>query len=159
MVGDRWTLLVIRDVGVGRHRFDELLESLGIASNVLTDRLHRLVDDGVLQRVRYNERPERFEYHLTEKGLELGVRTVGADAVGRQPPIGEAAGDCPPAQRPITNLGAHRRQERLDRGPRRARVRARAGAHACPNWHELFDLDPVAFSACGAGLTFGDWVS
>ena len=73
VVGDRWTLLVIRDVGVGRHRFDELLESLGIASNVLTDRLNRLVDAGVLQRVRYNERPERFEYHLTEKGLELGV--------------------------------------------------------------------------------------
>ena len=48
VVGDRWTLLVIRDVGVGRHRFDELLESLGIASNVLTDRLNRLVDAGVL---------------------------------------------------------------------------------------------------------------
>ena len=73
VVGDRWTLLVIRDVAVGRHRFDELLESLGIASNVLTDRLNRLVDAGVLHRVRYNERPERFEYHLTEKGLELGV--------------------------------------------------------------------------------------
>ena len=71
VVGDRWTLLVIRDVGVGHHRFDELLESLGIASNVLTDRLNRLVDAGVLQRVRYNERPERFEYHLTEKVLEL----------------------------------------------------------------------------------------
>ena len=73
VVGDRWTLLVIRDVGVGHHRFDELLESLGIASNVLTDRLNRLVDAGVLERVRYNERPERFEYHLTEKGLELWV--------------------------------------------------------------------------------------
>jgi DNA-binding HxlR family transcriptional regulator len=73
VVGDRWTLLVIRDVGVGHHRFDELLESLGIASNVLADRLNRLVDAGVLERVRYNERPERFEYHLTEKGLELGV--------------------------------------------------------------------------------------
>jgi DNA-binding HxlR family transcriptional regulator len=73
VVGDRWTLLVIREVGVGHHRFDELLGSLGIASNVLTDRLNRLVDGGVLQRVRYNERPERFEYHLTEKGLELWV--------------------------------------------------------------------------------------
>src|SRR5436190_21760227 len=73
VVGDRWTLLVIRDVGVGRHRFDQLLESLGIASNVLTDRLNRLVDAGVLRRVRYSERPERFEYHLTEKGLELAV--------------------------------------------------------------------------------------
>jgi DNA-binding HxlR family transcriptional regulator len=73
LVGDRWTLLVIRDVVLGLHRFDELLESLGIASNVLTDRLSRLVDAGVLHRVCYSERPERFEYHLTEKGLELGV--------------------------------------------------------------------------------------
>jgi len=71
VVGERWTLLVIRDVGRGRHRFDHLLESLGIASNVLTDRLNRLVDAGVLERVRYSERPERFEYRLTEKGLEL----------------------------------------------------------------------------------------
>jgi len=73
VVGDRWTLLVIRDVALGLHRFDELLESLGIASNVLTDRLNRLVDADVLDRVRYSERPERFEYHLTEKGLELGT--------------------------------------------------------------------------------------
>jgi DNA-binding HxlR family transcriptional regulator len=73
LVGDRWTLLVVRDVALGRHRFDDLVESLGIASNVLTDRLNRLVDADVLYRVRYSERPERFEYHLTAKGLELGV--------------------------------------------------------------------------------------
>jgi DNA-binding HxlR family transcriptional regulator len=73
VVGDRWTLLVIRDVAVGLHRFDEVLESLGIASNVLTDRLNRLVDADVLRRVRYSERPERFEYHLTEKGLEFAA--------------------------------------------------------------------------------------
>jgi DNA-binding HxlR family transcriptional regulator len=73
IVGDRWTLLVIRDVKLGNHRFDQLLESLGVASNVLTDRLSRLVDAGILDRVRYNERPERFEYHLTEKGRELGL--------------------------------------------------------------------------------------
>ena len=73
VVGDRWTLLVIRDIGLGHHRFDELLGSLGVASNVLTDRLNRLVAEGVLDRVRYSERPERFEYHLTKKGRELGL--------------------------------------------------------------------------------------
>jgi DNA-binding HxlR family transcriptional regulator len=73
LVGDRWTLLVVRDVALGHHRFDELLESLGIASNVLTDRLNRLVDADVLNRVRYSQRPERFEYQLTAKGMELGV--------------------------------------------------------------------------------------
>jgi DNA-binding HxlR family transcriptional regulator len=72
-VGDRWTLLVIRDVVLGYRRFDQLLTSLGIASNVLTDRLTRLVAEGILERVRYSERPERFEYRLTEKGRELGV--------------------------------------------------------------------------------------
>jgi DNA-binding HxlR family transcriptional regulator len=73
LVGDRWTLLVIRDVVLGNHRFDELLASLRVASNVLTDRLNRLVAEGILDRVRYSERPERFEYHLTRKGRELGV--------------------------------------------------------------------------------------
>jgi DNA-binding HxlR family transcriptional regulator len=73
VVGDRWTLLVIRDVGLGLRRFDELLDSLGVASNVLTDRLNRLVDEGVLERVPYRERPPRFEYRLTKKGRELGV--------------------------------------------------------------------------------------
>jgi len=73
LVGDRWTLLVIRDVVLGNRRFDQLLTSLGVASNVLTDRLTRLVAEGILERVRYSERPERFEYRLTEKGRELGV--------------------------------------------------------------------------------------
>jgi DNA-binding HxlR family transcriptional regulator len=73
VVGDRWTLLIVRDAVLGLRRFDEFLESLGIASNVLADRLNRLVEAGLLHRLRYSERPERFEYHLTEEGLELGV--------------------------------------------------------------------------------------
>jgi DNA-binding HxlR family transcriptional regulator len=73
VVGDRWTLLLIRDVVLGLHRFDELLASLGVASNVLSDRLNRLVAEGILERVRYSDRPERFEYCLTDKGRELGV--------------------------------------------------------------------------------------
>lgn len=73
VVGDRWTLLVIRDVALGNRRFDQLLGSLGVASNVLTDRLNRLVDEGVLERVPYSGRPDRFEYHLTSKGRELHV--------------------------------------------------------------------------------------
>lgn len=72
-VGDRWTLLVVRDVGLGLTRFDQLIQSLGVASNVLTDRLNRLVDEGVLERRRYSERPERFEYRLTKMGADLRV--------------------------------------------------------------------------------------
>jgi DNA-binding HxlR family transcriptional regulator len=73
VVGERWTLLIIRDVFLGLRRFDQLQESLGIARNVLTERLGRLVDEGILERVPYSERPTRYEYRLTDKGLELNV--------------------------------------------------------------------------------------
>jgi DNA-binding HxlR family transcriptional regulator len=77
VVGERWTLLIIRDVFLGKRRFDELRESLGIARNVLTDRLNRLVEEGVLERARYSDRPERFEYRLTRKGRELNIALTG----------------------------------------------------------------------------------
>ena len=77
IVGERWTLLIIRDAFLGLHRFDEFQESLGIARNVLTERLNRLVDEGLLERVRYSEQPERYEYHLTEKGRALDVALAG----------------------------------------------------------------------------------
>jgi DNA-binding HxlR family transcriptional regulator len=91
IVGERWTLLIVRDVFLGRRRFDELRDSLGIASNVLTDRLARLVEAGILERVRYSERPERFEYHLTDKGADLRVPILalmqwGDRYVSEQPP-------------------------------------------------------------------------
>src|SRR5712691_6867313 len=73
VVGERWTLLIIRDVLLGLRRFDQLQESLGIARNVLTDRLNRLVDEGLLERVLYSESPERYEYQLTKKGLDLQI--------------------------------------------------------------------------------------
>jgi DNA-binding HxlR family transcriptional regulator len=77
VVGERWTLLIIRDVFLGKRRFDELQESLGVARNVLTDRLNRLVEEGVLERARYSDRPERFEYRLTRKGRELNIALTG----------------------------------------------------------------------------------
>src|SRR4051794_16149111 len=73
VVGERWTLLIVRDAFLGLRRFDQFQESLGIARNVLTDRLNRLVEEGILERVRYSERPERYEYRLTPKGVELNV--------------------------------------------------------------------------------------
>ncbi|HKJ35193.1 MAG TPA: helix-turn-helix domain-containing protein [Solirubrobacterales bacterium] len=71
LVGERWSLLVIRDVFLGNRRFDEMQGSLGVARNVLANRLERLVDEGILERRMYQERPERHEYFLTEKGLDL----------------------------------------------------------------------------------------
>ena len=71
VVGDRWTLLVIRDAFLGLRRFDDFHENLGVARNVLTDRLGRLVEEDILERRRYQERPERFEYRLTQRGEDL----------------------------------------------------------------------------------------
>lgn len=71
IVGEWWTLLVLRDVFLGYSRFDEFESRLGIARNVLTQRLERLVDAGVLKRVPYQERPVRYDYLLTEKGRDL----------------------------------------------------------------------------------------
>src|SRR5713101_7586384 len=77
LVGERWTLLIIRDAFLGLRRFEEFQESLGIARNVLTERLKRLVEQGILERVRYSERPERYEYRLTHKGGDLNVSLTG----------------------------------------------------------------------------------
>jgi DNA-binding HxlR family transcriptional regulator len=70
-IGDRWTMLVIRDAFNGVRRFDHFQERLGVARNVLSDRLGRLVDEGILEKRSYHERPPRFEYRLTQKGLDL----------------------------------------------------------------------------------------
>jgi DNA-binding HxlR family transcriptional regulator len=71
LVGERWTLLIIRDAFNGIRRFGDFADSLGIARNVLQDRLERLVDEGILERRPYQERPLRHEYRLTEQGRDL----------------------------------------------------------------------------------------
>jgi DNA-binding HxlR family transcriptional regulator len=70
-IGDRWSLLIIRDAFYGVRRFDAFQKDLGVARNVLTDRLQKLIDKGVLERRQYEERPPRFEYRLTERGRDL----------------------------------------------------------------------------------------
>jgi DNA-binding HxlR family transcriptional regulator len=76
LVGERWTLLIIRDALLGLNRFDQFQESLGVARNVLADRLNRLVESGILERRAYSERPPRSEYRLTDKGRELAVPLI-----------------------------------------------------------------------------------
>lgn len=71
VVGDWWTLLVVRDVAGGTHRFDGLQRELGVSRKVLTERLAMLVEHDVLERRPYSERPPRSEYHLTDKGRGL----------------------------------------------------------------------------------------
>ena len=69
VIGERWTLLILRDIFLGIKRFDQIQANLGIARNILSDRLNRLVDEGIVEKRRSNG--ARFEYGLSEKGLDL----------------------------------------------------------------------------------------
>lgn len=73
IVGDRWTMLVVRDLLRGRTRFNDLLASCaGISPNVLSERLKTLEEHGIVERKFYSDHPPRAEYRLTEKGAALG---------------------------------------------------------------------------------------
>jgi DNA-binding HxlR family transcriptional regulator len=85
LVGEWWTFLILRNVVIGGPaRFDDLQRSLGISPNVLSSRLARLVEEGVLTRRQYSERPPRDEYVATDKGRELLPVLVALAAWGRR---------------------------------------------------------------------------
>lgn len=76
VVGDRWTLLILRDCFLGVSRFDGFQKSLGVTRHVLADRLKRLVDAEILEKSAYSERPPRYDYQLTQKGRDLGPALI-----------------------------------------------------------------------------------
>ncbi|MDO8363614.1 MAG: helix-turn-helix domain-containing protein [Actinomycetota bacterium] len=94
VVGEWWTLLVVRELMQGHDRFEVIQTDLGIARNILSDRLNTLVAHGVAERVKYHDHPERFEYHLTEKGRDLFPVIVALMGWGDR----WAAVDGPPAE-------------------------------------------------------------
>ncbi|RZB20925.1 MULTISPECIES: winged helix-turn-helix transcriptional regulator [Streptomyces] len=71
LVGEKYSLLVLREVCLGNGRFDQLVRNIGAPRDILATRLRRLVDAGILTKRAYNERPQRFEYRPTQAGLEL----------------------------------------------------------------------------------------
>jgi DNA-binding HxlR family transcriptional regulator len=95
ILGDWWTPMVIRAAFLGARRFEQFTDALGIPRNVLTERLNRLVGEGIMVKVEYQDRPVRHEYRLTEKGiglypvmvslLEWGNRWL--DWGGEEPPV------------------------------------------------------------------------
>ncbi|WP_137898257.1 helix-turn-helix domain-containing protein [Sphingomonas sp. 2SG] len=124
-VGDGWSMLVLRDVARGVHRFDALQKGLGIAPNILTRRLAALVEDGLLERRRYSERPPRHDYVLTAMGRDylpvlhaLGawgarhfgdetiVRLVAADGHVVEPVVIDAVTGTPLAEMDLTVTAA-----------------------------------------------------
>ena len=76
IVGDRWSFLVLRATFRGVHRFSDYIDDLGVARNLLTDRLNKLVEHGLLAKVPYQDRPLRHEYRLTDKGRALSPALV-----------------------------------------------------------------------------------
>jgi DNA-binding HxlR family transcriptional regulator len=69
--GDRWSVMLLATLFFGLHRYDEISEALGIATNILADRLRRLLAGGIIEQRLYQDHPPRHEYHLTEKGRDL----------------------------------------------------------------------------------------
>lgn len=104
VVGERWTLLIVRDALQGVTRFDGFLARLPIARNVLSDRLAGLVEHGVLERVQYQERPRRFEYRLTSVGHDLTPVVISLMEWGDRHLSGAAG---PPRAAEHTGCGGH----------------------------------------------------
>jgi DNA-binding HxlR family transcriptional regulator len=117
VIGDRWSLLILRDALYGVRRFDVFQRDLGVARNILADRLTKLVDHGVLERHQYEERPPRFEYRLTDKGKALMPVLISmmrwgdewADPKGT-PPVTLTHTTCGKATRPMV-VCEHCREE------------------------------------------------
>ena len=107
VIGDRWTLLVLRDAFLRTRRFEDFQRQLGVTRHLLAGRLRKLVAAGILERVRYQEKPARYEYRLTEKGRDLYPVIVAllrwgdrwmADAAG--PPLTLVHKSCGHAMHP-----------------------------------------------------------
>jgi DNA-binding HxlR family transcriptional regulator len=109
IIGESWSLLILRDIFQGLRRFDELQKSLGIATNVLTARLKRLTDEGLLEQRLYQEHPARYEYIPTEQGRDLGPILVNLVQWGNK----YLAGSKGPPQAIVHNACGHVMSARL----------------------------------------------
>jgi DNA-binding HxlR family transcriptional regulator len=123
ILGERWALLVLREIGYGVHRFDQIAGYTGGSRDILADRLRKLEGAGVVERRQYSARPLRYEYHLTAAGRDLMPVMVGLSAWGNKwasdtplPVLGHDCGyqfdvgcNCPSCGRPVTpeNLTLH----------------------------------------------------
>jgi DNA-binding HxlR family transcriptional regulator len=142
VMGDRWTMLIIRDVFLGIRRFEGIQQDLRLTPHRFSDRLRKLVREGILRRVAYEKRPPRFEYRLTEKGVDLyplivaliewgdrwmaGRAGVPVELVHR--PCGHSIRPeliCPSCKSKIEARDMTARARACAKGPRSARTRER----------------------------------
>lgn len=134
LVGDWWTPIILRNAFAGQRRFEQFQESLGVPRAILARRLKRLVDEGLLRRERYAERPPRFEYRLTDKGRAFwdvlaALWRFGEDWLwepGTEPPVQLVDRETDRAVRPV--VVDEYTGQRLDL--RRVRIAARKRSEA-----------------------------
>lgn len=135
VVGERWSFLILREAFLGVRRFDRMQSDLGIARNILSDRLGKLVDHGILDRRQYQERPARFEYRLTDKGIDLYPIVVTMMSWGDKhlspagPPVTLVHNSCGHETHPVLACDhcgeeIHARNVKPKRGPGLAAVAA-----------------------------------
>ena len=108
VVGDRWTLLIMREIALGVRRFDDLQAQTEMSSFLLSTRLKALESEGVVERRLYCERPKRFEYHATEKGKELDAVLLALRSWGMK------WGGFDPVDEPAVKLINKRTGEEID---------------------------------------------
>jgi DNA-binding HxlR family transcriptional regulator len=90
VIGEWWTPLIVRDLSLGITRFDLMQRNLGISRKVLTERLGRLLEHGVIERTPYQDNPVRYDYRLTEKGADLAMVLLAMRAWGDRWVFGDA---------------------------------------------------------------------
>ncbi len=120
VIGERWTLLVLREVLLGRRRFQEIKRQTGIAPNILSDRLSTLVAHGVLRRRLYSRQPESYEYLPTVKALDVVPVLIALTQWGDR----HAAGPAGPPRVYVHTTCGHDAQPRLVCGHCEATLRA-----------------------------------
>jgi DNA-binding HxlR family transcriptional regulator len=116
VVGEWWSMLIVRDAFLGVTRFEDFQRRLGISRNILRDRLTTLVDAGVLVRVPYSEHPPRDDYRLTDKGRDLWPVLTAMRQWGDRyaapcgPPVGIVHKSCGHLAEPVLVCGSCREQ-------------------------------------------------
>jgi len=140
-IGDRWTILVLRDLALGLRRYDELRSSTGIPTTTLATRLKRLEAHGLVERVRYQERPPRDEYRLTKKGRDFWKVTTALREWGDR---WDATGYGAPTMRAVDRDSGHEVRlgfvdPRTGRAIPHTRVEFRPGPGADDTVHTLLD--------------------
>jgi len=149
VVGEWWSLLVVRDVAGGTHRFDALQSGLGVSRKVLTQRLGTLVEHGVLERRAYSDHPPRHEYHLTDKGRGLLPVLIALQDWGTKHVMGDGSLTATSAP---SSTEARRVHELVGRRVEPAALRGHDGA-----WTDPVGATPRTVLYCfpGAGVPGG----